>query len=46
MLYNTGALKDPNTYNSILHIADVKPYLRKPHIRFLSTMHILFMVGV
>jgi len=29
MLYNTGALKDPNTYNSILHIADVKPYLRK-----------------
>ena len=29
MLYNTGTLKDPNTYNSILHIADVKPYLRK-----------------
>jgi hypothetical protein len=29
MLYNTGALKDPKTHNSILHIADVKPYLRK-----------------
>ena len=28
MLYNTGALKDPSTSNSILHIADVKPYLR------------------
>ena len=29
MLYNTGALKNPNTKNSILHIDDVKPYLRK-----------------
>lgn len=29
MLYNTGALKAPNTYNSILHIADVEPYMRK-----------------
>ena len=27
MLYNTGALKDPNTHNSILSIEDVKPYL-------------------
>jgi len=29
MLYNTGALKDPNTDNSILCIEDVKPYLHK-----------------
>lgn len=29
MLYNTGALKNPNTYNSILYVGDVKPYLRK-----------------
>ncbi|MBQ5638620.1 MAG: hypothetical protein IIV06_06170, partial [Alistipes sp.] len=28
MLYNTGALKDPKTHNSILDIEDVKPYLR------------------
>lgn len=27
MLYNTGALKDPNTFNSILDIDDVKPYM-------------------
>ena len=27
MLYNTGALKNPGTYNSILHIDDVRPYL-------------------
>ena len=29
MLYNTGALKNPETRNSILDIADVRPYLRK-----------------
>jgi hypothetical protein len=29
MLYNTGALKNPNTNNSILDIEDIKPYLRK-----------------
>lgn len=29
MLYNTGALKNPNTRNSILDIADVRPYLLK-----------------
>ena len=29
MLYNTGALKNPYTYNSILYTGDVKPYLRK-----------------
>ena len=29
MLYNTGALKDKNTKNSILDIANVKPYLKK-----------------
>ena len=29
MLYNTGALKNPDTRNSILDIADVRPYLRK-----------------
>lgn len=28
MLYNTGALKDPKTHNSILDIDDVKPYLK------------------
>jgi hypothetical protein len=28
MLYNTGAIKSPETRNSILDIADVKPYLR------------------
>ena len=28
MLYNTGALKNPHTKNSILDIADVKPYLK------------------
>lgn len=28
MLYNTGALKNPDTRNSILDIADVRPYLR------------------
>ncbi len=28
MLYNTGALKNPATRNSILDIADVRPYLR------------------
>lgn len=28
MLYNTGALKTPETYNSILHIDDVKPYIK------------------
>lgn len=33
MLYNTGAMKDPDTYNSILNIADVKPYLRKTSYR-------------
>lgn len=29
MLYNTGALKDKNTRNSILDIADVRPYMNK-----------------
>ena len=29
MLYNTGALKNPDTHNSILDIKDVRPYLRK-----------------
>lgn len=29
MLYNTGALKNPKTHNSILDIADISPYLRK-----------------
>lgn len=29
MIYNTGAIKDRNTRNSILDIADVKPYLKK-----------------
>ena len=29
MLYNTGALKNHNTRNSILDIADVRPYLLK-----------------
>ncbi|MBO5780724.1 MAG: hypothetical protein J6R27_06475 [Muribaculaceae bacterium] len=29
MLYNTGAIKNPATKNSILDIADAKPYLRK-----------------
>ena len=29
MLYNTGSLKNPQTRNSILDIADVSPYLRK-----------------
>ena len=28
MLYNTGAIKDVRTRNSILDIADIKPYLR------------------
>ena len=28
MLYNTGALKNPQTRNSILDIADAKPYLK------------------
>lgn len=29
MLYNTGALKDFKTKNSILNIDDIKPYLKK-----------------
>ena len=29
MLYNTGALKNPNTYNSILQESDVTPYLKQ-----------------
>jgi hypothetical protein len=29
MLYNTGALKNPHTYNSILYVGDVRPYLHK-----------------
>lgn len=29
MLYNTGALKNPDTRNSILDINDAKPYLKK-----------------
>lgn len=29
MLYNTGALKNPETYNSILHIDNVKPYVKQ-----------------
>lgn len=29
MLYNTGALRNPHTRNSILDVADVEPYLRK-----------------
>ena len=28
MLYNTGALKNPNTKNSILNIDDIKPYIK------------------
>ncbi|MGN0007925.1 MAG: hypothetical protein ACI35T_07515 [Alistipes sp.] len=28
MLYNTGALKNPDTQNSILDIADAKPYIK------------------
>ena len=28
MLYNTGALKDTETCNSILHIDDVRPYMK------------------
>ena len=28
MLYNTGALKNPETCNSILHIGDVEPYMK------------------
>lgn len=28
MLYNTGALKNPNTSNSILNIYDVEPYIK------------------
>lgn len=28
MLYNTGALKSPETTNSILHIDDARPYIR------------------
>lgn len=31
MLYNTGALKNPKTKNSILDIRDVLPYLRHKH---------------
>ena len=29
MLYNTGALKNAETYNSILHIDDVVPYMKQ-----------------
>ena len=29
MLYNTGALKSSETYNSILHIDDVEPYIKR-----------------
>lgn len=29
MLYNTGAIKNPNTKNSILDVNDVKPYIHK-----------------
>lgn len=29
MIYNTGALKNPETSNSILHIDDVKPYIKR-----------------
>lgn len=29
MIYNTGALKDIETRNSILHIDDVKPYIKQ-----------------
>lgn len=29
MIYNTGALKNPETYNSILHIDDVEPYIKR-----------------
>lgn len=29
MLYNTGALKDTETCNSILHIDDVRPYIKQ-----------------
>ena len=29
MLYNTGALKNPETENSILHIDNVKPYIKQ-----------------
>ena len=29
MIYNTGALKNPETSNSILHLDDVKPYIKR-----------------
>ncbi len=29
MLYNTGNIKNPDSHNSILDVADVKPYLKK-----------------
>lgn len=29
MLYNTGALKNPDTRNSIINVSDVRPYLSK-----------------
>jgi hypothetical protein len=29
MLYNTGAVRNPNTHNSILDINDVEPYLKR-----------------
>lgn len=28
MLYNTGSIKNPDSHNSILDVADVKPYLK------------------
>lgn len=33
MLYNTGALKDPKTYNSILFINDAEPYIKPTSYR-------------
>lgn len=33
MLYNTGALKNPKTLNSILDINDAKPYIKPTHYR-------------
>lgn len=34
MLYNTGALRDPKTENSILSLSDIEPYLKRRNYPF------------
>lgn len=47
MLYNTGALKNPDTRNSILDIDDVKPYIKsRPYPLPLSYSYPAFGWGV